>query len=225
MAKICFPHHTRGEFNSLNEAFCFLSRIDYGWSWYTLTKIVQYNIPYRDYLRNNGIDALVAAIIEEVPQLAADNASLNYLREWAANQKLAHYDIQCHNIKEKVTILGHTFNGLQDILMHTQLYAREGYGGLQCYAPSNIDKSDTVHIGKIYKNYPVFDSSDYSDDRTYRNYLFRHVPITESDIKALSQVPCSFNFCMVHENIPVNLLPILYYDGDGDYMLLAKNKG
>ena len=29
------------------------------------------------------------------------------------------------------------------------------------------------------------------------------------------------NFCVTHENIPEEELPILYYSGDGQYMLLA----
>lgn len=29
---------------------------------------------------------------------------------------------------------------------------------------------------------------------------------------------------MVHEQIPINLLPLLYYNGDGNYMLLATKK-
>ena len=50
MTKICFPHHTRGDFSSLNEAFRYLRKRDYGWSWFTLTEIVKYNVFYRDYL-------------------------------------------------------------------------------------------------------------------------------------------------------------------------------
>ena len=32
------------------------------------------------------------------------------------------------------------------------------------------------------------------------------------------------NFCMVNEQITPELLPILYYKGDGNYMLLATKK-
>ena len=32
------------------------------------------------------------------------------------------------------------------------------------------------------------------------------------------------NFCMVHEQISEGMLPILYYSGEGNYMLLATNK-
>ena len=64
MAKICFPHHARGEFESLNEAFHYLRKREYGWSWFTLTEIVKCNVNYRDYLRENGIDSLINEIID-----------------------------------------------------------------------------------------------------------------------------------------------------------------
>ena len=52
MAKICFPHHMRGEFGSLNEAFRYLRKREYGWSWFTLTEIVKCNVYYRDLTPN-----------------------------------------------------------------------------------------------------------------------------------------------------------------------------
>ena len=62
MAKICFPHHSHGEFNSLKEAYRYLRKREYGWSWFTLTEIVKYNVLYRDYLREHGIDSLIKII-------------------------------------------------------------------------------------------------------------------------------------------------------------------
>lgn len=100
MAKICFPHHSHGEFNSLNEAFRYLIKREYGWSWFTLTEIVKYNVFYRDYLREYGIDFLIKKIIEEVPELSEDKKALNHLREWTVKEAIATYDIQCYNIKQ-----------------------------------------------------------------------------------------------------------------------------
>ena len=42
MAKISYPYHSLGEFSSLNEAFRYLRKREYGWSWFTLTEIVKY---------------------------------------------------------------------------------------------------------------------------------------------------------------------------------------
>ena len=88
MNGICFPHHTKGEFGSLREAYLSLRKKDYGWSWFTLTDIVQNNIGYRDYLRAYGIEALVKRIKDEVPELTNDRREIEYLCEWTVEEKL-----------------------------------------------------------------------------------------------------------------------------------------
>ena len=192
---------------------------------YALCKIVQYNACYRNYLRRHGVEDLIARLIEETPQLKDDNALLCSLREWAAEEKVTDYDIQCYNVNDKVTILGHTFNGLKDIREHIELYCREGYDGLHCWSPTEAASYDDVHIGHFYENYPVFDSYDLADDRTYQNYIFRAVPITADDMKEVFGTFHGLNFCMVHENMPEEMLPVLYYSGDGKYMLLSTGLG
>ncbi len=224
MAKICFPHYKKGEFASLAECVDFLKHKTHFVYSYVLCEIVQYNICYRNYLRRQGIDELIVHLIDEAPQLREEKLLLNRLREWAAEEKLADYDIQCYNIKDKISILGHTFNGLKDIRRHIELSGRSGYGSLHCWSPAEKESYDDVHIGHFYENYPVFDSSDLCDDRTYQNYIFRSTPITEEDMKSAFKTFHGFNFCMVHEEIPQEMLPILYYRGDGKYMLLATAK-
>lgn len=189
---------------------------------YVLSEIVQYNICYRDYLRCYGIEKLIEKLIEEAPQLKEKKVMLHYLREWAKVEKLADYDIQCYNINDKVTILGHTFNGLKDIKEHVELYGHVVHNKLySCWSDIEVDAYDDVHIGHFYDNYPIFDSSDLCDNRTYQNYIFRSKNLSESDMKEAFLISHGFNFCMVHENIPENQLPILYYRGEGEYMLLA----
>ena len=57
MKKICFPHYLKGEFASLAEALKFLTKSkDTSFlSCYMLCEIVQYNVCYRDHLRQHGI--------------------------------------------------------------------------------------------------------------------------------------------------------------------------
>ena len=221
MAKICFPHYKKGEFASLADALKFINRETYSVSRHALCKIVQYNICYRNHLRRHSVEDLIIHLIEEAPQLKEEKALLHRLREWAAEEKLADYDIQCYNIKDKVTILGHTFNGLKDIREHIELYGCEGFDGLHCWSPTEVELYEDVHIGHFFESYPAFDSYDLADDRTYQNYIFRPTPITEANMKDAFRTFHGFNFCMIHENIPEENLPILYYKGDGQYMLLA----
>lgn len=224
MTKICFPYYNKGEFESLADALKFLNREILPILRYTLCKIVQYNICYRNHLRSYGVDDLIIRLIEEAPQLKKETDALNQLREWAADEKLADYDIQCYNIKDKITILGRTFNGLDDIREHIEIYGCEGYDGLHCWSPTEVGPYEDVHIGHFYESYPVFDSCDLGDDRTYQNYIFRAAPITAADMKEAFRTFHGFNFCMVHETIPEENLPILYYSGDGKYMLLATKR-
>ena len=221
MNKICFPHYDCGEFRSLAKAIKVLGDTTYSLSRYALCEIVQYNICYRNHLRRHGVEDLIIRLIEEAPQLKEEKVLLHRLREWAAEEKLADYDIQCYNIKDKVTILGHTFYGLKDIREHVELFGSEGYDGLHCWSPTEVEPYEDVHIGHFYENYPVFDSYDLGDDRTYQNYIFRTAPITEEDMKKSFRTFHGFNFCMVREDIPKERLPILYYKGCGKYMLLA----
>lgn len=225
MAKICFPHHRRGIFESFSEAYSTLKMISNGWYDFMLADIVQYNICFRDYLRAHGIDALIELLVDEVPELSNKKDTLNKLRTWWVQQKqLADYDIQCYHINDRINVLGHDFNGLEDVVNHCMISGRGSYWGLDCFKPSVINEYSDIHIGELYENYPKFDSFDSGDDRVYQNFIFRTNPITENEMKEVFKIPHKSNFCMVHENIPVDCLPILYYRGDGDYMLLASGR-
>ena len=79
-------------------------------------------------------------------------------------------------------------------------------------------------VGMLYMDYPKFDIYDECDNRSYDNYIIRREIITNSDMERLSEVPGPFSASRMHERIPTRLLPIFYYGGDGDYMLLATKK-
>ncbi len=78
-----------------------------------------------------------------------------------------------------------------------------------------------LHVGELWESYPTFDSYDASDDRSYDNIIIRKRPISARDLKLLSEVKREMNACRVHENIPEELLPIIYHDGDNGYILVA----
>lgn len=115
-------------------------------------------------------------------------------------------------------------NGLNDIIKHRELSNSTLVNRLKCYPPQSVNSCSDIHVGEIYKDYPIFDSYDLSDDRKYQNYIFRKGEITPQDMEAAFALCHQGNFCMVHEQIPPSLLHILYYRGDGNYMLLATNK-
>ncbi len=188
---------------------------------YPLTDTVQYNCCFRDYLRKYEVEELIGFLVKEMPELKRNEFALEYLREWASQNELADYNIQRYHIKDKITILGHEFNGLEDVQNHCVMQGKESLQSLRCWYREGVTEYPDIHIGELYDDYPSFDSYDSCDNRTYQNYIFRTASITEDNMKEAFKIPHSFNFCMVHEHIPTECLPILYYSGEGEYMLLA----
>ena len=147
MAKICFPHYSRGVFESLAQALKTLKRRNNGWHDYMLTEIVQYNVCYRDYLRTHGIEGLIEHLVQEVTELKNEIESLEYLRNYfSQREQLAEYDIQCYHIKDQVKILSHTFYGLADIIEHREIIGNKFLSELECFAPDEINEYADVHI-------------------------------------------------------------------------------
>lgn len=70
----------------------------------------------------------------------------------------------------------------------------------------------------------ILNSDDWGDYQAYQNYIFRLQSITDDDMTAAKSVATNPHFSMISEKIPEHLLPILYYRGDGNYMLLATKK-
>ena len=131
------------------------------------------------------------------------------------------------SINQPITILGHTFKGLNDIIRHVEL-SSSNYryrDGLWCNVPRQFKETGgyaDIHIGELYEKYPCFDAEDYANEnRYYQNFIFRKYPITNDDLETLYDLPQSTNFCKVTEQIPEEVLPILYYKGEGSTMLLA----
>lgn len=224
---VCFPHYVegKGEFASLSDAVESLMNDENLHDY--LRKIVLYNVSYRDFLRGKGVDELIRRLVKEAPQLKEKKTDLDELRECLKEVKVADYDIQCYNVEDSVTILGHTFNGLKDIHKHVEIGGHDWAPSMpvDCWDREPIEGCG-VHVGYLYKDYPKFDSSDYLyDNRSYNNYIFAKEPITEERMREVQKIPSAYNLIKVHEAISETQLPILYSDdGWGGYMLLATKR-
>ncbi len=132
-------------------------------------------------------------------------------------------NIKQYLITDDITVLGHTFHGLKDVREHCTLSARNrlDWKPVAINKEKNCDSSG-VYVAKLYEPYPKFDASDYLyDDRDFENYIFRSHPIDNEEIKRVLQLNNSGNFCLVSNETPVEAMPILYYRGEGNTMLLA----
>lgn len=190
---------------------------------YELQRFIQYNVVMRDMLRQKGIEALLDEIFTIVPRRCVDERTIQYIIKYWTENPIADYNIQMYHIDDDITILGYTFHGLNDVRQHCETTASMGTR-LYCYPTKEHIPLENIHVGKIDKSYPKFDSYDYSDNRCYENYIFASEPIMEELMQQYANIKPESNYCMTHEKIPTNLLPILYYVGDGPYMVLATPK-
>ena len=199
-------------------------------SWHDLMYIVIYNKYYRDFLRKHDLEALINKLEEESEGMF-NGRDIEMFRARMQDYKVASYEIKICSTREPITILGHTFNGLHDIQRHCELENNDSSSlgnGEGCYVPKSFSETlpyPDIHIGQLWERYPCFDSYDYANEkRTYQNYIFKKTPISKEDIVKLHKLPATTNFCKVTDEIPEDLLPILYYVGEGDTMLLATKK-
>lgn len=125
------------------------------------------------------------------------------------------------SIYDDVEILGLVFHGLKDISEHVKMSLyRSCLPGL---ADARDNDGCNVYVGELWMPYPCFDASDYAtENMSYQNFVFRNRPITEDDLKALSDLPTFGNEYRVYERVPAEMRPLVYYEGDGQTMLVAK---
>lgn len=96
------------------------------------------------------------------------------------------------------------FHGLNDIINH-------------------INGTNNIYIGSDTQRYPCFDSYDaLYEDRKYQNYYFADSQQQLDDRKALmTDVDPQSNYCKLHQNTPIDVLPMIYYRGEGDKMTIC----
>lgn len=225
--RVFVPLYNRCEYANLAKAVEELSENNRRDLQIFIDDIVEYNIRYRDCLRTNGIEGVIKLLISEAPKIAENAQVIEVLRErWRdeTHEQIADYNIQCLPKKSRFCVEGCWFDGLEDVVEQVEMIGYIHHLS-KWYA---IDKykhnAAGLHIAEIKDSYPKFDIYDIGDDRFYCNYLFSRQPFTEELMERYEkEVPRGCNCMMVHENIPHEFLPILYYNGDSDWMLLASS--
>lgn len=226
--KVFIPCYGKCEFGSMGEAVNYVQKMPGGLSVY-IDKIVFYNIRFRDCLREKGIDGVIKMLIKEAPAVANDAKAIEDLNwKWTDRKKehIADYDIQCLPKDSLILIGDYLFNGLDEIETQVEITGNPTHIYSKWYVlEGNIHNPAGLHIGNIWESYPKFDSYDDCDSRSFNNYVFSMQPLTEAMMdQYCKHVDIISDVCMVHEFIPKELLPILYYDGDSDNVLLATAK-
>ena len=85
----------------------------------------QYNVMFRDYLRTIGADALIELLCEMAPAFRNKTEAIASLKEkmqrWGS---LGNYDIQCLSVDYEFSVLGHEFEGLDEVRRSVEIYQR-----------------------------------------------------------------------------------------------------
>lgn len=212
-------HHTQYEF-TVAEALRQICRVEY--DSYKFDDMMLHNVVLRDAMRSFGVKAVVDHIREFAPANIELQKRFDFFIERHPDGSIGNLDIQVYSIKEDVEILGHTFHGLEDIMAYREMSLCERYMSKSRASSVSPRKRGDIHVGEVWESYPCFDSSDYATEtRSYQNYLIRRKSITNDDMQNVKNLPTSGCLEKINEQMPLNVLPIVYYSGDGGFMLVA----
>lgn len=206
--------HSKYEF-TLKEALEFMQNEPYYFK-----DVVLYNVCLRDQLRQFGAQALVDELCRIVEPNADLKRSMTYFVDSWQGKQIADFDIQLVSIYEDLDFGFTTVRGLQEL---KTLVEKSIYRNGDRFSEKETSQGQ-IHAGEVWDSYPVFDSGDLGDDRTYQNYIIRDRPIADLEMRVLAGVPSRYDSCKLHETTPEDLLPMVYYRGDGGFLLLAKKK-
>lgn len=186
--------------NLQEEIFNTEESISHFCSW--IGDIALYNLPYRNLLREHGVDALIKKICEDEPRLPEERVKNNIQEMWKkCGEKLKDYDIRFMGLREKVCILGKTFEGIADFM-----------------------DDDEVHVACYMEPYPCFDEFDaLNEDRWYKAWAFSKEPIGERTCGKLSDL-VRLSLMWDFNKLTPNMLPIVFDNGDSPvaYMITSR---
>lgn len=193
-----------------------------------VSEIVYRNVEYRNYLRTNGLEALIARLIKEAPELADNTGAISRLKKGYESVGIADYDVQIVSIHDEITLLGHTFKGIDEIIHRCEA---EFDLNVHCkFSTVEAEPLADVHIVNVYEVYSTYVSreEDY-ETRKRQTFLFGTTPFaSEKDFAEFmnGKRPASELgndvFC---ETFDPKLLPAVYYDSSCDYMLVLTKAG
>lgn len=210
--------HTKYRF-TLEEAFSILQNMPF-----MFEKMVLHNVCMRDILREVGARVLVDELCEMFsPNDKLKLAMESFVEKWEG-KKIADFDIQIVSKFDTIDLGFGKIHGLEELesLVEKSLYAN--FVSKSSIREREPQKVHPLHVGEVWTPYPKFDSYDAADNRSYQNFIVCRIPISDTDLKELAFVDDNNNCCRVHEKTPAKLLPVIYYDGDSGFMLLAKLK-
>jgi len=196
---------------------------------YSLKEIVQCNIPYRNFLRENGYSALIEKLKSEAPYIDEHPEVLDSLERWwrmvEKHGGLGDYDIQCYELRDRITIFGEQirgWKGVEDIRQVSEQYwkVKEKIAD-KVFVNERKNKRSSLYAAELYDRYPIFDSSDaLCEDRYYRCFFIRNQRIDNNFFAEFDGFPISDP---ITEDRRLSELPMVFRDGHDPVMYLINS--
>ena len=201
-------HHTQYKF-TLAEALEYISNDKH---YHAFDEMMLHNVVLRDAIRSFG----VKKVIDQIKEFAPASEKLEKLFENFQNKYSDDYignlDIQVYSVIEDFQVFGETLHGSHDLLAYREISMEASQTSAKFQIP---EKRGKLHVGELWERYPCFDSWDYAtESRFYRTCIIRKEPIKETEMLRLKK-------CGIGERTPLDMLPMVYYGGDGGFMLVA----
>lgn len=199
---------------------------------YALERAVQFNSIYRNYLQDNGFLALIERLKSETSYLEQNPGLMQKLDDWWKNIQnsggLGDYDIQCYDIEDTFSLFGKQIDGIKGLRQILQMHGEAGpYSKApKLFEPSDCENSSSneqnnrdssLFAALLWKSYPRFDISDYSDNREYHCYYVRNHQFNDEFFKDSENGGMEY----VNEDIPLSRLPLVYRDGNAPVMFVV----
>lgn len=128
----------------------------------------------------------------------------------------------------KIEILNHVFKGIEEISKAVEVRGRvtPDFRGERDFTEVRPETPvEGLHILELYQPYPCFDSSDsLYENRMYSNFFFSTTPFSEERINEIINLKKTTNYRMVNEDMDMDFLPAIYFQGDSRYNLIVAKK-
>lgn len=188
--------------------------------YYRFEDLLEYNIPLRKAMRKYGVATVVKRILDIAPKDERLTDEAKSFIDKHPDGSLGEYDIQIYSILDDIELFGTTIHGLKDLENYIDLSLYDDKDEEKC-SRKEQHKKGKIHVGYLWQPYPKFDSEDEADDRYYKNYIIRKYNIKDKELIRFKNLPYHYCASRICENMPLTMLPAIYYRGDGGYLLLA----
>lgn len=192
---------------------------------FALLDVVQSNIEYRNFLRENGYQRTIDKLKSDAPALMKISDAFEVIDSWWEKVEgkggLGNYDIQCYELADTFFLFGKKIRGLDSlrkIVNTSRMNGDETCLKQRCTFFSDKRKNwlSPLFAAEVWERYPCFDSWDYlNENRRFQCYYVRDYRVSDDFFKDNSNINLQ---SVVREDIEISDLPLVFYDGDSNVM-------